>query len=245
LLIVFRGKVAALIPLFAVGLFTAFTLSQTGMVRHHLRLREKGWKVGAAVNAVGAIATSIILVVVLVSKFTEGAWVPAVVIPTIVMVFKGIRKHYARVARVLAVPPGTALPVIHNTVVLPVPEVNRGVFNALAYAKSLHPERLVALVVELEDTDISKLKEEWAQYQLDVPLETIESPYRDFTRPVLAFLDSMESEHSDDVITVVIPEFVVRRWWEQVLHNQSALLLKARLLFRSNTVVISVPTQID
>jgi hypothetical protein len=104
---------------------------------------------------------------------------------------------------------------------------------------------VVALTVELEDTDVDKLKQEWAQHRLDVPLETLESPYRDFTRPVLDFLDSLDAEHSEDVITVVIPEFVVRRWWEQILHNQSALVLKARLLFRPNTVVVSVPTQVD
>jgi amino acid transporter len=244
LLAVFRGQVAALIPLFAVGLFTAFTLSQTGMVRHHLRLREKGWRSGVAINSVGAVATSIVLVVVLVSKFTEGAWIPAVVIPAMVLLFKGIRRHYDRVDRVLAVEPGQSLPVIHNTVVVPVSEVNRGVLSALAYAKALHPDRLVALCVELDDTDVDKLGEEWARLGLDIPLETVESPYRDFTRPVLTFLDSVDEERSDDVITVVIPEFVVQRWWEQVLHNQTALLLKARLLFRPNTVVVSVPTHI-
>ena len=245
LIVVFRGKVAALIPLFAVGLFTAFTLSQFGMVRHHLRLREKGWKVGVAVNAVGTVATSVILVVVLVSKFTEGAWIPAVVIPTVVFLFMSIKRHYTGVARRLAVGRDAPLPVVHNTVVVLVSDLTRGVFNALAYAKSLHPDRLVALTVDLEDSHVDTLKQEWDRHGFDVPLETLESPYRDLTRPVLDFLDSVDAERPDDVITVVIPEFVVRRWWEQILHNQSALLLKARLLFRRNTVVISVPTQLD
>jgi hypothetical protein len=245
LLIVFRGKVAALIPLFAVGLFTAFTLSQFGMVRHHLRLREKGWKVGVAVNAVGTTATSVILVVVLVSKFTEGAWIPAVVIPTVVFLFMNIKKHYSGVARRLAVGGDAPLPLVHNTVVVLVSDLTRGAFNALAYAKALHPDRLVALTVALEDSHVDKLKQEWDRHGFDVPLEILESPYRDLTRPVLDFLDSVDAERSDDVITVVIPEFVVRRWWEQILHNQSALLLKARLLFRPNTVVVSVPTHLD
>jgi len=149
------------------------------------------------------------------------------------------------VARRLAVGRDAPLPVVHNTVVVLVSDLTRGVFNALAYAKSLHPDRLVALTVDLEDSHVDTLKQEWDRHGFDVPLETLESPYRDLTRPVLDFLDSVDAERPDDVITVVIPEFVVRRWWEQILHNQSALLLKARLLFRRNTVVISVPTQLD
>jgi amino acid transporter len=245
LLVAFRGQVAALIPLFAVGLFTAFTLSQAGMVRHHLRLRAKGWKLGVAINGVGATATLVVLVVVLVSKFTSGAWIPALVIPAIVLLFTGIKRHYDHIEKVLAVRAGEALPLFHNTVVVPVSDLNRDTFNALAYAKSLHPERLFAVSVTMDDTDVGKLLEQWSDLERDVPLETIESPYRDVTGPVLDFLDSLDRGLAYEVITVVIPEFVVHRWWEQALHNQSALMLKARLLFRPNTVVVSIPVQIE
>jgi hypothetical protein len=245
LLVAFRGQVVALIPLFAVGLFTAFTLSQAGMVRHHLRLRGKRWKVGVAINGIGASATFVVLVVVLVSKFTSGAWIPALVIPVIVVLFNGIKRHYDQIEKVLAVPKGEPLPLFHNTVVVPVSDLNRDTFNALAYAKSLHPERLVAVSVTIDDTDVQKLEQQWSDLGLDIPLVTVESPYRDVTGPVLDFLDSLDRGLPYEVITVVIPEFVVHRWWEEALHNQSALVLKARLLFRPNTVVVSIPVQIE
>jgi amino acid transporter len=245
LLWAFGGTVAALVPLFAVGLFTAFTLSQVGMVRHHLRRRERGWRSGIAINAVGATATSVVLVVVLVSKFTSGAWVPAVVIPGIVMAFKAIDRHYRSVEEALALRPGDTVPVVHNTVVVPVANLNRGVLRALGYAKALHPDRLVALSVGLEDQRFDELRARWAQLCSDIDLEIVESPYREFTKPILGFLDTLDRQRADDVITVVIPEFVVHRWWQQALHNQSALILKGRLLFRPNTVVISVPSQLD
>jgi hypothetical protein len=245
LLWAFGGAVAALIPLFAVGLFTAFTLSQAGMVRHHLRRRERGWRSGIVINAVGATATSIILVVVLVSKFTSGAWVPAVVIPGIVIAFKAVDRHYRSVEEALALRPGDTVPVVRNTVVVPVGNLNRGVLRALGYAKALHPDRLVALSVGLEDQHVDELRTRWAQLCSDIDLEVVESPYREFTKPILEFLDGLDRQGANDVVTVVIPEFVVHRWWQQALHNQSALILKGRLLFRPNTVVISVPSQLD
>jgi hypothetical protein len=237
LLWAFGGSVAALVPLFAVGLFSAFTLSQVGMVRHHLRLRERGWRSGVVINAVGATATSIVLVVVLVSKFTSGAWIPAVVIPGIVIVFHTVNRHYRRVEAALALRPSDAIPVVRNTVVVPVSDLNRGVLNALGYAKALRPERLVAITVETEDHDVEGLRARWAQLCPDVDLEV--------TKPVLAYIDSLDRHRPGDVVTVIIPEFVVHHWWEQLLHNQSALILKGRLLFRPNTVVVSVPSQVE
>ena len=245
LLWVFGGRLDSLIPLFAVGLFTAFTLSQVGMVRHHLRLRERRWRQGVVINAVGACATSVVLVVVLVSKFTAGAWIPAIVIPMIVMACKTIKRHYDHVEQELAIPSGARLPVVHNTVVVPISELNRNTLGALAYAKALHPDRIVAVAVDLDQHNVAGLHDRWAELGIDVPLEVVESPYRDLTRPILRFLDGIDDRQPDDVITVVIPEVVVHRWWEQLLHNQTALVLKARLLFRPNTIVISVPAQVE
>jgi hypothetical protein len=215
------------------------------MVRHHLRRRERGWRSGIAINAVGATATSVVLVVVLVSKFTSGAWVSALVIPGIVMAFKAIDRHYRSVEEALALRPGDTVPVVRNTVVVPVGNLNRGVLRALGYAKALHPDRLVALSVGLEDQRFDELRARWAELCSDIDLEVVESPYREFTKPILEFLDALDRQGANDVVTVVIPEFVVHHWWQQALHNQSALILKGRLLFRPNTVVISVPSQLD
>jgi len=245
LLVVFGGKLDSLIPLFAVGLFTAFTLSQIGMVRHHLRLREPRWRVGVAINATGATATSVVLIVVLVSKFTAGAWIPAVVIPAVVAICKAIKRHYDQVRQQLALRPGEQLPTLHNTVVVPMGQLNQNSLEALAYGKALHPDRLVALAVEDEDDSLDELRQQWAALNLDIPLEVIPSPYRGITKPILDFLDTLDRQRTDDVITVVIPEVVVHRWWQQLLHNQTALILKSRLLFRPNTIVISVPAHVE
>jgi amino acid transporter len=245
LLAIFRGSVASLIPLFAVGLFSAFTLSQAGMVRHHLRLREQRWRTGVAVNALGAVSTSVVLVIVIVSKFTSGAWIPAILIPVMVLLLKGIKRHYDRFNAALAIRRGETLPEIHNTCVVTVNKFNKAALRAIAYAKALHPERLIAVHVGVEDETVEQLQQQWRSFELDVPLEVVESPYREFSRPILDFLDRLDDERPDDVITVVIPEVVVNRWWEHILHNQSALLLKGRLLFRPNTVVVSVPTKVE
>jgi amino acid transporter len=246
LIVGFGGEESALVPLFAVGLFTSFTLSQSGMVVHHWRLREPGWRWRLGVNALGAAATSVVTVVVVISKFTEGAWIPALVIPALVVLFKAIRRHYDRVSRAIRVEPGAKLPVVRHTVaVLVGPEVHRGVVQAIAYAKSLRPEHLFAVSVTLDEQQEAYLRRRWDDFGFDVPLETIGSPYREITRPVLQWLDDLDARWDYDVITVVIPEFVVRHWWEQLLHNQSALWLKARLLFRKGTVVTSVPSHVD
>lgn len=245
LLWIFGGKLDSLIPLFAVGLFTAFTLSQVGMVRHHLRLREPRWRQGVVINSVGAAATSVVLVVVLVSKFTAGAWIPAVLIPVIVVACKTIKRHYDGVEEQLAIPTGEHLPTVHNTVVVAISELNQNALGALAYAKALHPDRLVAITVDLDDDKVERLRQQWNDLGIDVTLDVVQSPYREITRPILHYLDNLDDRQPDDVITVIIPEVVVHRWWEQVLHNQTALALKARLLFRPNTIVISIPAQVE
>ncbi len=246
LLVAFGGDVSALIPLFAVGLFLAFTLSQTGMVVHHWRLRTAGWKRRLAVNAVGAAATAVVTVVVVVSKFTEGAWVPTVVIPVLVLVFWSIKRHYRRVDVALECPPGTPMPeIVHTVVVLVGDRIHAGVLEALAYAKSLRPHYLHALHVSFEAEDTERMQELWAAYGFDIPLDIVLSPYRELTRPVLQFVEELEERWSHDVVTVILPEFVVHHWWDQLLHNQSALMLKGRLLFRKGTVVTSIPSHVN
>ena len=245
LVVAFGGITTALIPLYAVGVFTGFTLSQWGMVKHHQTHQEPGWRRNAAINAIGAASTLIVTGVVVVSKFTIGAWIPAVVIPIIVILLKAVKRHYKRVASFLIVPEGYR-PLRHtHTVVVLVGNVHRGVLAALTYAKSLAPDRLYAVSIVGGQEDVDRITEQWERFELDIELQTLYSPYRELTAPVLRFLDELDERYENDIITVVVPEFVLKRWWEQLLHNQSALLLKARLLFRPNTVVTSVPYHLD
>ena len=241
LLVAFGGITTKLVPLFAVGLFASFTLSQAGMVVHHWRLREPGWRRGLAINVVGAATTAMVLVIVIVSKFTAGAWIPVVVIPLIVATFVAIHRHYSQLERSIALPPGDGAVGLRHTVVVLVGRLHRGVPVAVAYARSLHPEHLVAVTVTTDDVDVDRVRAEWASHRFDVPLEVVESPYRDLTQPVMDYLDELDARWDDDTITVIIPEVVVHRWYHHLLHNQSALALKARLLYRDNTVVTSVP----
>jgi len=245
LVIGFGASVSSLIPLFAVGLFTAFTLSQAGMVVHHWRLREPRWRAGLVINGVGALATTLVTAVILVSKFTEGAWIPALVIPLLVLLFKGIHHHYATVDRAMRVEPGIKLPDIQHTVIVLVgPKVHIGVIQALAYARSLRPDFLHAVSVAYDADQANRIREQWERFDLDIPLDVVDSPYREINEPVLEYLDRIDARWSSDVVTVIIPELVVRHWWQQLLHNQTALWLKVRLLFREGTVVTSVPSHV-
>jgi amino acid transporter len=245
LVIGFGASVSSLIPLFAVGLFTAFTLSQAGMVVHHWRLREPRWRLGLVINGVGALATTLVTAVILISKFTEGAWIPALVIPLLVLLFKGIHHHYETVDRAMRVEPGIKLPEIQHTVVVLVgPKVHLGVIQSLAYAKSLQPDFLHAVSVSYDPEQADRLREQWERFDFDVPLDVVDSPYREINEPVLEYLDELDQRSSSDVVTVIIPELVVHHWWQQLLHNQTALWLKVRLLFREGTVVTSVPSHV-
>jgi amino acid transporter len=244
LIIVFNGDISALIPLYAFGVFMGFTFSQAGMVVHHVRLKEPHWKPSLVVNAVGATTTGLIAAIVVYSKFTEGAWIPAALIPIMVFIFYSIGKHYQRVKKSLEVPEGYKAKRHTHYVVVLVGKMNRGVIDAISYAKSLSPERIIALSVVQDPDEERHLHEQWDLYDIPIELHTVSSPYRELTRPVFAFLDEIDQERDDDIITVVIPESVTKVQ-SQWLHNQSALALKARLLYRPHTVVVSVPVHVD
>ena len=245
LIIVFGGETDALIPLYAVGVFTAFTLSQAGMVKHHLRLREPAWKRGVVINGMGSFATALVTIIFAVTKFGEGAWIPIIVIPVIVSLFKAIHHHYAGVAAGLRVPAEYKPRRMNHTVVVLVGSVHRGVLEALAYATSLHPDRLLAVTVVSDEEEQDKIERTWSALGINVPLEIVHSPYRELTGPILRFVDELDARYANSIVTVVLPEFVVGSWWSQLLHNQSALFLKGRLLFRKGTVVTSVPYHLD
>ena len=243
LVIAFSGKVTLLIPLYAVGVFTGFTLSQTGLVVRLWRLREKGWQRRIVVSAIGATTTAFVAGIVVVVKFLDGAWIPAVLIPLLVLMFTSINKHYVRVRSYLQATDEYAAPFHTHFVIVLVGSVNLGVLQAIKYAQSLRPDRLIALSAIQTEEDRQRLYDDWAKYDLDVELQTVLSEYRDLAEPILNRIDELEGDSTDDLITVVIPEFVTSLS-TQWLHNQSALQLKARLLYRPNTVVTSVPVVI-
>lgn len=244
LIVAFNGDISKLIPLYAFGVFTGFTLSQSGMVVHHFKLKEPNWKFGAVINAIGAFMTGLIAIIVVVSKFTEGAWIPALLIPIMVISFKAIGNHYDKGRKAVHVEPGYWPRRETHTMVVLVGGINKGVLHGLQYAKSLNPDRLVAVTVASDDEDRIRIEKQWAEFKVPIELNIMHSPYRELTRPVMQFLDELDARYNDDIITVVIPEFVTS-WRTQWLHNGSAFALKAKLLHRPHTAVVSVPTHMS
>ena len=244
LVISFGGIVNALIPLYAVGVFTGFTLSQFGMLVRHRKLKEPGWQARAFFSGVGALTTFAVAGTVVVVKFTDGAWIPAFVIPTMMAIFLAINRHYTRVRSFLQIEEGYIAPRRTHTVVVLVGSVNKGVLQAVKYAESLRPDKILAISVVGSQEDKEKLDADWAKYNMTVELEMLSDDFRNLTDTILTRINQLDDEFSDDIITVVIPEFVtaLRSQW---LHNQSALSIKARLLYRPNTVVTSVPIVIE
>lgn len=243
-LIIFSGETEKLIPLYAFGVFLSFTLSQSGMVMRWRRLKEEGWKHGMIINGFGAICTFIVLIVVAVTKFTHGAWIVIVLIPVLVLAFKAIHRHYENASQELAAQTPLDPDEIKHTVVVPIASLNRVAKQTLAYARSIS-DNVTALHITDDEDEIEQMRKQWNALSTDIPLVIIESPYRSLIGPLLSYIDEIDKQRPDDVITVVLPEFVARHWWEQILHNQSALRIKAALLFRPGTVVTSVPYHLE
>jgi amino acid transporter len=243
LLILFAGDTHALLPLYAIGVFISFTLSQAGMVARWVRLREPGWRWRVWVSAVGAIVTGIVLLTLTVTKFAEGAWIVVLAIPAVVALLLAIHRHYTTVAGELSLDGYEGPPELHHVVLVLVGDLHRGVVPALQYAKTLAgPDVTVrAVYVETDPARARRLEEKWGQWGLGIPLVVLTSPYRSLLRPFLDYLEELQSRSDHEMVTIVLPEFLPRRWWQHVLHNQTALLLKAALLFRRNTVVADVP----
>lgn len=244
LIVIFHGVTHYLIPLYAIGVFLSFTLSQAGMVRHWIVLKEPGWQKSAFINGLGAISTGIVLVVIAATKFMLGAWIVVILIPMLVMMFMRIKSHYNEVSRRLSLDQCDQLKPFHHTVCVLVPNVHKGVIPALAYARSIS-DSVRGVHVEIDPQDTAKVHEKWARWAPDVPLVVLDSPYRALIEPVIQYLDEVEQERPDDVVTVVIPEFVAPRWWEKLLHNHSGLLLKFALLRKPGIVVTNVRYHLD
>ena len=255
-IVVFRAEVTALIQLYIVGVFTSFTFSQIGMVRHWTRLlrteadpQERRRMVRSRiVNTIGFLCTGVVLIVVLVTKFLVGAWIAIVVMGGLFILMKAINRHYAAVARELTArgeeQREIVLPSRNHAVVL-VSNMHLPTLRALSYARAMRPDVLEALTVNVDDVETRKLTAEWEESEVTVPLKVVASPYREVTGPVLDYIRRVSKEAPRTVVTVFVPEYVVGHWWEGLLHNQSALRLKTRLLFIPNVMVTSVPWQLN
>jgi amino acid transporter len=240
LIVIFGGDTHALIPLYAVGVFISFTLSQAGMVRHWLTDGGAGWRWRLGVNGVGALVTGAVTVVIAVTKFTHGAWIVVLLIPLLVLGFRAIHRHYDTVAEELSLEHLVEEPPVSNTVLVLAGDLHMGVVKALRYAQSLSPAPK-AVYVELDPSATARLEERWSKGGCGVPLVVLASPYRSMLRPLLDYVGRIREHDPNSVVTIVIPEFVPRRWWQHLLHNQTALLVKGALLFRRGVVVVDVP----
>jgi hypothetical protein len=248
LIVLFGGSVTALIPLYTVGVFIAFTLSQGGMVRHWWRGRGDGqpWRVRALINGIGAITTGIVAVEVAISKFALGAWVVLLLIPMLIGVMLFIRGQYRSTARQLAVRDDIVIRGLQREerVVVPVPGINRAVIQAVNVARSIAPD-IRAVLISDEPDEATAIRRQWERQIPGVPLVVVESPYRALVGPLMAYLDVLDRTWPDDkpapITFVVIPEYVARSWWERILYNQSAKRLRAAIVGRPHTVVVNVP----
>ena len=242
ILTAFGGSVTNLVPLYTIGVFLAFTLSQSGLVRRWRRLRNRGWRVSMVINIFGTVVTGTVLLVVAYTKFLYGAWMVLVLIPLITALLYGIHRHYQTVhdALVITGPEQQEVPVLPAPVVIvPIARLDRAALQALAFARSVSPT-VKAVHISTSNTSAEEFRRRWEQLDTDIKLDIVVSPYRSLLAPLLKYIDAM-GKPDDRPITVVLSEFVPRHWWEWLLHSQTAFRLKAALLFRPNTIVIDVP----
>ncbi len=245
LVVVFKGDPHNLIPLYAVGVFLSFTLSQAGMVRHWLRLRGKRWRRNMIINGLGAVTTAVVLVVIASAKFLNGAWIVVIAIPVIVFMTKKVKSHYDSVARQLSLEGAPrAVEYTHHSVIVPVSGAHQAVINAIRYAKALSKD-VVAVYVCFDPMETTRVKQKWNRYGMDVPLIVLESEYRSVIEPLMEYIDGVRETHKGGVITVILPEFVPQKWWHHLLHNQTAWLIKGLLLFKRGVVSTSVPLHLE
>lgn len=240
LVAVFGGETHALIPLYAVGVFLSFTLSQAGMVRRWWRMRQAGWRRGVLINGVGAATTGLVFGVIAATKFLHGAWIVLLLIPCIILMFRKVRRHYLHVASQLTLEGFREERPTGHTVLVLVGGLHRGVVTALHYAEAISSD-VEAVTVSLDDGATEQMRKRWADYAPEVPLVVLDSPYRSVVGPIREYLEKVRGRSARHLVTVVLPEFVPAHWWEHILHNQTALALKAVLLFSKGTVVTSVP----
>src|SRR5215475_1012111 len=248
----FNASTTRLIQLYIIGVFVSFTLSQAGMVVHWRRAlateRDRGKRRSIhrrrLINVTGTAATALVLVIVLLTKFTHGAWIVVIAMPLVFVMMRAVHRHYDRVAAELEPDPvGMLLPSRIHAIVL-VSKLHKPTLRALAFARATHPDSLTALTVATSDAEVRELQQAWVERDVPVPLTVLESKFRDITGPVLDYVASVRRASPRDLVVVYLPEYVVGRWWEHLLHNQSALRLKARLLFQPGVMLTNVPWQL-
>ena len=254
LVYIFKASVTSLIQLYIVGVFISFTLSQLGMIRHWTRLLRteqdpslrRSYLQRRVVNSIGFMMTGTVLIIVLATKFTRGAWIVCIAIPVLFLIMKSIQRHYEKVSIELTPEDDERflLPARVHAVVL-VAKIHKPTLRALSYARATRPSTLEALMVEVSPGDSESVIEDWDRRGIPVTLKVLESPYREITKPIVDYVRSIRRESPRDLVTVYVPEYVVGHWWEHLLHNQSALRLKSRLLFTPGVMVVSVPWQLE
>jgi amino acid transporter len=253
LIVAFKANVSSIIQLYIIGVFVSFTLSQLGMVRHWQRELTSGTSGSSrvrirrsqAINAIGATFTAVVLIIVLITKFSHGAWIVTIAMPLLFVTMQGIRRHYDRVAAEIApTPAGVGLPSRIHAIV-PVSRLVLPTLQALAFARATHPSTLTAVTVQVDEQETQALADEWRAGEIPVELKIINSPYREVTTPLLDYIRDIRRASPRDAVCVFVPEYIVGHWWEQLLHNQSALRLKARLLFTPGVMVASVPYHLN
>jgi amino acid transporter len=237
---IFAGQTNALIPLYAVGVFICFTLSQAGMVMHWLRTREPGWQWKASLNGVGSVATGIVSVIQVVTKFIEGAWIVVLIIPLIIMLLRKIHRHYVQFAHEIEFKGQSPIAPMHHSVVVPVNGITKATSGALVYASAISDE-VVAVYIEVDSRGTERIKSDWEEWDIGIPLVVIPSPYRSVLRPLVEYVDNLRLVMPGELVTVVVPEIVPKRWWEHLLHNKTAFYIRTAFLFRPNVVVTTVP----
>ena len=242
LIVIFGGDTHALIPLYAVGVFLSFTLSQAGMVRRWLGKRGPHWRKKIIINGIGAVATAIATAIIASTKFMHGAWIVIVLIPILIMMFRGIHAHYKAVSEQIVLDRRGSRPPMprRNIVIVPISGVNRAVVRAVDYARS-RPGEIRAVLVDVDKENTARLEMQWAQWGCGVNLVVLPSPYRSILSSLLDYVEEILEKEPDTWVTVVIPEILPARWWQNILHNQRALLLKASLLFKDRVILTDVP----
>lgn len=234
---VFHGDTHSLIPLYAVGVFTSFTLSQSGMVVRQLRKKSRFWNV--AVSVIGALVTGSVMIVILITKFEAGAYLVTIAVGALLLFFYGVRRHYDSLARQLSVSPDDKIPHIETTVLLLVPRIHKGILNAIAYAQNLGPDvRGVHISINPETRE--QFKQEWLHFAPQIPLVVLDSQYRSLVEPLMEYIDEAVGEDPGKFLTVIVPQAVPKRWWQGILHNNSALPIKLALASRRNVVITNV-----
>lgn len=237
----FNANVHHLIPLYAIGVFLSFSLSQAGMVKHWLKTKETGWQKGIVINVIGLVATTVVLLIIITTKFTHGGFIVVFMIPLLVFEFQRIKRHYLIVGdqlRIEGPPPAVQTPASHH-VIVPVSGIHRGVIEALHYARSISGD-ITACYIDITPRVTQRIAAEWAKYGMGVQLKVLSSPYRSVIKPLLDFVDEESKRMPNGMITVIIPEFVTAKWWQNLLHNQTAIIIKTALAFKPRVVVTSV-----